>query len=141
MFLVDLAPRDDLKSLAYTLVFLLRGSLPRSHYAHHGTTLGRLRQVLEQKKAQSGAQLTKGCPPVVGELLDYARSLGYDDAPDYQKFRQLVKAFTTVTCRKRRDSCTRSGERLAHRHIGLHRRFAKQTTKSGRLSACSFVLG
>ncbi|CAE6491813.1 unnamed protein product [Rhizoctonia solani] len=78
--------RDDMESLAYTLLFLLRGSLPWSHYTRHGTVHGRIRQVYEQKRRHGGSQLAAGLPNEFGELLDYARSLSPGEFPNYHEW-------------------------------------------------------
>ncbi|KAG8738672.1 hypothetical protein FRC10_006619 [Ceratobasidium sp. 414] len=92
--------RDDLESLAYSLVWLLRGSLPWSHYTRHGNLLGRLRQVYEQKERHSGSRLAKGLPREFGALLDYARSLSVEAVPDYaelqKRFQQIPEPFPRI---------------------------------------------
>ncbi|KAI0060704.1 kinase-like protein, partial [Artomyces pyxidatus] len=82
-----LAPRDDLESLAYTLFFLLRRGLPWDMHGSHGSTLGQMAQIREKKKAWGGSRLASGHPSAFGELLDYARSLAFDEAIDYHGFR------------------------------------------------------
>ncbi|KZT03986.1 kinase-like protein, partial [Laetiporus sulphureus 93-53] len=94
---LDLSYRDDLESLAYTLLFLLRGSLPWSRYTEHGTTLGRLRQVHEQKKVHDGHRLASGLPAEFGLLVDYARSLSAGEVPDYAAWRLKFKQCTDHT--------------------------------------------
>lgn len=84
---IDLGFRDDLESLAYTLLFLLRGDLPWRRLVGHGTVLGRMAQVQEKKRAWSGSRLAEGYPPVFGHLLDYARSLDFQQCPDYTHLR------------------------------------------------------
>jgi hypothetical protein len=84
---VDLNPRDDLESLAYTLLFLLKGSLPWQAYSEHGTTLGRITQVREQKRAWIGSKLARGCPHEFGHLVDYARGLNFPENIDYNRLR------------------------------------------------------
>ncbi|CAE6405860.1 unnamed protein product [Rhizoctonia solani] len=79
--------RDDLESLAYTLLCLLRGSLPWSYYTTHGTICGRIRQVHAQKRQLNGVQLAAGLPDVFGELVDFARSSEAQKTPDYQNWR------------------------------------------------------
>ncbi|KAG8761803.1 hypothetical protein FRC11_012932 [Ceratobasidium sp. 423] len=95
---LKLTYRDDLESLAYTFLFLLRGNLPWSYYTQHGTAHGRIRQVREQKKELRGSQLAAGLPEEFGELVDYARSLSADKLPDYQYWQERLngtaEAFT-----------------------------------------------
>ncbi|KAH7339155.1 hypothetical protein B0J17DRAFT_717585 [Rhizoctonia solani] len=66
-----LAYHDDLGSLTYTLLWLLRGRLPWSHYAKNGTRVGRIRQF--------------------GELVDCARSLLPNERPDYVEWQRRFK--------------------------------------------------
>ncbi|CAE6498733.1 unnamed protein product [Rhizoctonia solani] len=80
--------RDDLESLAYTLLWLLRGSLPWSHYAKCRTRVGRIRQVFAQKKRHTGSTMGVGHPVEFGELVDYARTLLLDEKPDYEGWRR-----------------------------------------------------
>ncbi|KAG9096227.1 hypothetical protein FRC06_008885 [Ceratobasidium sp. 370] len=88
---LELSFRDDLESLAYTLIYLLRGRLPWSHYMEHGSILGQLRQIHEQKKYYNGERLASGLPPQFGILVDYARSLPRDEVPDYMEWRDRFK--------------------------------------------------
>ncbi|KIJ41982.1 hypothetical protein M422DRAFT_229492 [Sphaerobolus stellatus SS14] len=95
---IDLSPRDDLESLAYTALFLLRSNLPWRHHSHS------VREHPEQSKAHveeskassSGAQLAAGYPLEFGYLLDYSRALEYDQIPDYfdlsARFSRLVES-------------------------------------------------
>ncbi|EUC53570.1 casein kinase I, partial [Rhizoctonia solani AG-3 Rhs1AP] len=82
--------RDDLESLAYTLLCLLRESLPWSYYTTHGTICGRIRQVHAQKRRFDGVQLAAGLPDVFGALVDFARSLEAQKTPDYQNWRERL---------------------------------------------------
>ncbi|EUC58901.1 kinase [Rhizoctonia solani AG-3 Rhs1AP] len=87
----QLAFHDDFESLAYTLIWLLRGNLPWSHYAKCGTRVGRIRQVLAQKKRHTGSTMAIGLPAEFGELVDYARSLSLDKGPDHEEWRSRFK--------------------------------------------------
>ncbi|CAE6484387.1 unnamed protein product, partial [Rhizoctonia solani] len=80
--------RDDFESLAYTLLWLLRGFLPWSHYVKCGTRFGRIRQVYAQKKRHTGSTLAGEHPAEFGELVDYARSLSLNDKPEYNRWRR-----------------------------------------------------
>jgi hypothetical protein len=86
----DLSRRDDLESLAYTLLFLLRGSLPwQRSPSESSTLLARMAQVREKKRAWTGARLGEGFPDAFGQLLDHSRALGFDENPDYARFQTL----------------------------------------------------
>jgi|ERR1700734_1729614 hypothetical protein len=87
IILVDLNPRDDLESLAYTLIFLLKGSLPWQKHGEHGTVLGQITQVREKKRTWTGSRLAEYCPPEFGQLVDYARGLTFTESIDYDRLR------------------------------------------------------
>ncbi|KAG8753087.1 hypothetical protein FRC11_007735 [Ceratobasidium sp. 423] len=91
--------RDDLESLSYTLLWLLRGSLPWSHYAKCGTEIGRIRQVFAQKKRHTGSTLAADLPAEFGQLVECAKSLSPDEKPNYNDWRQRFE---------RVESCTRN---------------------------------
>ncbi|ETW77752.1 hypothetical protein HETIRDRAFT_241720, partial [Heterobasidion irregulare TC 32-1] len=82
----DSSPRDDLESLAYTLLFLLRGGLPWQRYNSRGCTrFGAMKQIREKKMKWPGPRLGEGKPRDFGDLLDYARALAFEDKPDYER--------------------------------------------------------
>ncbi|CUA68679.1 Casein kinase I [Rhizoctonia solani] len=99
---LKLTYRDDLESSAYTLLYLLRGSLPWSHYTRHGTVYGRIRQVYKQKQRLGGSELAAGLPDEFGELVDYARFLSPEELPRYQHWLDRLKVAQArnqdVTC-------------------------------------------
>ncbi|KAL5221821.1 hypothetical protein ABZP36_026534 [Zizania latifolia] len=73
--------RDDLESLAYTLVFLLRGRLPWQGY--QGENKGFL--VCKKKMATSPESLCCFCPQAFREFVEYVVNLKFDEEPDYAK--------------------------------------------------------
>ncbi|KAK0431560.1 putative casein kinase-1 hhp1 [Armillaria borealis] len=84
---IELAPHDDLESLAYTALFLLRGSLPW-HLRPRDEFQLRSQEIVRHMKSNcSGKDLSEGFP---GDLLDYSRSLDFDQLPDYAKFRHGI---------------------------------------------------
>ena len=84
--LSDLNPRDDLESLAFVLIYLLRGDLPWHKLCGAGSALARIPQIRSKMLTWNGARLAEGHPLVFGELLDYARHLGFEPI-DYERFR------------------------------------------------------
>ncbi|KAI0325554.1 kinase-like protein [Cubamyces sp. BRFM 1775] len=75
--------RDDVESLAYTIVKLLRGQLPwKDEY---------LDNVLRSKLSWPGAALCARYPPVFADLVDYARALSFTDTPDYEQWRRDLR--------------------------------------------------
>ncbi|KAH7338254.1 kinase-like domain-containing protein, partial [Rhizoctonia solani] len=90
--------RDDFESLAYTLLWLIRGSLPWSHYTESGTQIGQIRQVFAQKKRHTGSILATELPVEFGEFVDYARSLLLDEKPGYEEWRGRLKQIEFTTC-------------------------------------------
>ncbi|KAK7320804.1 hypothetical protein VNO77_30621 [Canavalia gladiata] len=77
--------RDDLESLAYTLIFLLRGRLPWQGY--QGENKGFL--VCKKKMATSPEVLCCFCPPPFGQFVEYVVNLKFDEEPNYAKYISL----------------------------------------------------
>lgn len=76
----------------YTLRYVASGDLPWMPCIHHGTARGALRQIAEQKKKHDGARWkTDGLPSALGDCLDYARALKYDQVPDYDLWRRRFR--------------------------------------------------
>ncbi|XP_011626734.1 casein kinase 1-like protein HD16 isoform X2 [Amborella trichopoda] len=77
--------RDDLESLAYTLIFLLRGRLPWQGY--QGDNKGFL--VCKKKMATSPEALCCFCPQPFKQFLEYVVNLKFDEEPNYAKYISL----------------------------------------------------
>jgi serine/threonine protein kinase len=75
---VELGRRDDLESLAYVLIYFLRGSLP-----WQGMQSRRRDLVVRSKQRTSIHDLCLGLPTELYTFLKYTRSLSFDDKPDY----------------------------------------------------------
>ncbi|XP_020585093.1 casein kinase 1-like protein HD16 isoform X1 [Phalaenopsis equestris] len=73
--------RDDLESLAYTLIFLLRGRLPWQGY--QGDNKGFL--VCKKKMATSPEALCCFCPQPFKQFVEYVVNLKFDEEPNYAK--------------------------------------------------------
>ncbi|KAI9192161.1 hypothetical protein LWI28_019017 [Acer negundo] len=73
--------RDDLESLAYTLIFLLRGKLPWQGFA--GENRGFL--VCKKKMGTSSEMLCCLCPPPFQRFLEMVTDMKFDEEPNYSK--------------------------------------------------------
>lgn len=77
-FFLDLSRRDDLESLAYNFIYMLKGSLPWENI--HGNNRW---HKIHQMKSMSTTVLCQGLPPEFREILKYAKKLKFFDRPDY----------------------------------------------------------
>lgn len=81
--------RDDLESLAYVIVYLVKGRLPWQGIAvhpgqdHHD-------KVLKLKQTTAAKTLCKGLPQPFIKFVQHIQSLGYEDKPDYRYLRSLL---------------------------------------------------
>lgn len=87
---VEQSRRDDLESVAYILIYFIKGSLPwqglKSNKPEH-----KYRLILQKKQQVSIAQLCQGCPPPFAEFLAYSRSLKFDAKPDIPYLRRMFR--------------------------------------------------
>jgi serine/threonine protein kinase len=77
--------RDDLESLAYTLIFLLKGKLPWQGFV--GDNKGFL--VCKKKMATSAEMLCFLCPPPFQHFLEMVTDMKFDEEPNYAKLISL----------------------------------------------------
>ncbi|KAI0056881.1 kinase-like protein [Artomyces pyxidatus] len=75
--------RDDLESVAYVLINLLRGSLPWQH--------SKVDSQIVAKKTTFLAQLRTKIPNEFSVYINYTWSLRYDEDPDYEYLRNLFQ--------------------------------------------------
>jgi len=83
--------RDDLESLAYCLVYMLKGGLP---WQRAGDKKGESNDKIYNIKLNvTTAQLCAGLPEELKEYLDYCRNLKFEEKPHYGR---LIKLFQNV---------------------------------------------
>ncbi|KAK7453495.1 serine/threonine protein kinase [Stygiomarasmius scandens] len=87
---VEQVRRDDLESLAYVLIYFLRGSLPWQGLKAD-TKKQRFDRVMEKKMTTPTDLLCQWFPDEFGIFLNYTRTLGFDDKPDYSGLRKLFR--------------------------------------------------
>ncbi|KAK7018581.1 casein kinase [Favolaschia claudopus] len=101
---VESSRRDDLESLAYMLIYFLRGTLPwrkiRAPAAPPSTfvtgsvpynPVSATWDLIRDAKLAAEPLLTCGLPPEFDVLFRYARGLEFDDLPDYAGLRALFR--------------------------------------------------
>ena len=81
--------RDDLESIGYILVYLLKGSLPwQGIEIKPGETIERA--IYRRKQEITIEELCLGLPKEFSEYLSYCRKLEFTEDPDYD---HLIKLF------------------------------------------------
>ena len=84
---IQLSRRDDLESLAYTLMYLVRGNLP-----WQGISIFRSRRrAVLRRKQEIRKYLSDTIPSGLTTFLDYVQSLSFQECPDYLHLHDLVQ--------------------------------------------------
>eukprot|EP00826_Nyctotherus_ovalis_P061764 TRINITY_DN8825_c0_g1_i7.p1 TRINITY_DN8825_c0_g1~~TRINITY_DN8825_c0_g1_i7.p1 ORF type:complete len:130 (+),score=16.84 TRINITY_DN8825_c0_g1_i7:736-1125(+) len=80
--------RDDLESLGYTLIYLMRGSL-----LWQGVNINnkqeRYDKIMQYKMELSLSTMCSGLPEEMVKYMRYCRNLNFDQTPDYQALKKL----------------------------------------------------
>jgi serine/threonine protein kinase len=84
---LELGRRDDIESLAYMLVYFLRGFLPWLTDDHEKLSNSSL---LERKANASIECLCYEVPSEIATMVVYSRSLAFSEEPDYHYIRSLL---------------------------------------------------
>lgn len=89
---VELSRRDDLESLGYCLIYFLAGRLPWQ--GMKATSKHKYEHIMEKKMGTAPEILCRGLPVEFCSFLKYARSLKFDETPDYSYLRSLFKGLS-----------------------------------------------
>eukprot|EP00808_Paulinella_micropora_P006352 g30958.t1 len=85
---VEQTRRDDLESIAYMLLYFLRGKLPWQGLRAK-TKEDKYQRILMKKMGTKVSDLCKGFPDEFATLLKYAKELKFPDKPNYKYLRRL----------------------------------------------------
>jgi casein kinase I family protein HRR25 len=86
---VEQARRDDLESLAYVLIYFLRGSLPWQGL--EAATKKQKYDKIMNKKRTTTHLICRGFPKEFKTFFNYTRALRFDEKPDYSYCRKLFR--------------------------------------------------
>jgi serine/threonine protein kinase len=78
--------RDDLESLAYTIICSARGDLPWTTIS----ACGDREAVLQKKMSTTAEELCEGLPAPFRNFVNYVSSLDFDGKPDYQYLHSIL---------------------------------------------------
>lgn len=85
---IQYSRRDDLQSLAYTLIYLIKGNLPWQGIDVIDRT-EKYNKILENKESISSDELCVGLPKEFSIFLQYTKDLKFDEKPNYSYLRGL----------------------------------------------------
>jgi casein kinase 1/casein kinase 1 epsilon len=87
---IEQGRRDDIESLGYIMVYFLKGQLPWQNMKA-ANKKEKYDKICEKKVSTPVEVLCKGCPPEFAEFLTYARGLRFEDKPDYDYLKKILK--------------------------------------------------
>jgi len=87
---IEQARRDDIESLGYILIYLCRGDLPWQGIRAK-TKKEKYQKIMDKKISTRLEDLCKGFPDEFISVIQYARSLQFDEKPDYSYLRLILK--------------------------------------------------
>jgi len=79
--------RDDLEGLAYLFIYLLNGKLPWQDISAEDKE-EKYKKIFEVKSGMNVDKICKGLPEEFKSFLLYARSLEFEECPDYGRIRE-----------------------------------------------------
>ncbi|KAI5181262.1 casein kinase 1 [Nematocida sp. AWRm80] len=83
--------RDDLESLAYILIYFIKGRLPWQGIKA-SDKMERYNQIWAKKKETTTEDLCLGLDPCFKEFLEYTRGLSYDEMPNYIHIKKIFSS-------------------------------------------------
>lgn len=86
----ELSWGDDLEALGYVFIYLYRGSLPWQNLPARSAKEQNM-MIKEKKTNLSVEKLCEGLPKEFVAYINYARSLPFNEKPDYAHLRQAFR--------------------------------------------------
>ena len=80
--------KDDLESFGYMIIYLLKGFLPWKEFENNKN---KFKKILELKNKISSARLCRYLPEEIKILIEYTKSLSFEQEPNYEYLRGLFK--------------------------------------------------
>jgi casein kinase I family protein HRR25 len=87
---IEQSRRDDLESLAYSLIYFSNGFLPWQGFRVKNKE-EKYKRILEKKINMKVEEICKDLPNEFITFLQYVRSLQYEEKPDYDYLRKLIE--------------------------------------------------
>ncbi|KAL3319551.1 Casein kinase I isoform delta [Cichlidogyrus casuarinus] len=81
--------RDDLESLAYVWIYLMKGQLPWQGLIADGKR-EKFQKIFKTKVSISPEMLCNGLPSQFIKILEYTRKLSFEEEPKYKKIHDLI---------------------------------------------------
>jgi serine/threonine protein kinase len=86
---IEQSRRDDIESIGYVLMYLLRGILPWMSMKAKDTKT-KYKMIMEKKISTPAEFLTKGFPNELALFINYAKGLKFEEKPDYKYLKGLL---------------------------------------------------
>jgi len=83
--------RDDLESIGYVLIYLLKGKLPWQKI-NAFTRIEKYEKIAEKKMEIAMSKLCHGLPGEFAAYMSYVKGLDFEQTPDYKYLKGLFKA-------------------------------------------------
>ena len=87
---IEQSRRDDLESIGYVLIYFLKGTLPWQGIDTRNRE-EKYKRIFEIKSSTVVTDLCKGYPQEFTDYLNYSRSIGFEETPDYNYIKKLFK--------------------------------------------------
>ena len=85
----ELSRRDDLQSLSYMLIYLIKGELPWDNI-NIKKSQEKIKVILDMKKNIKNEKLTLGLPNEIKLFIDYTSKLKFEEEPNYNYLKKLI---------------------------------------------------
>mmetsp|Transcript_11015 Transcript_11015/g.21588 ORF Transcript_11015/g.21588 Transcript_11015/m.21588 type:complete len:364 (-) Transcript_11015:34-1125(-) len=82
--------RDDLEALCYVMIYFLRGALPWQGI-QAATKEEKYQRILDKKVGTTSSDLCSDLPGELASMLNYTKSLRFDEKPDYTYMHGIMK--------------------------------------------------